>query len=104
MDVGGFFFDFEAVRTTQAMVARQLFDACWDAGLVLVATSNRPPEALYEGGPNRQYFSPFVTRRARGVRRCPYAIDARRLDTMLRAGYESSAASCAWTASLIIGD
>ena len=44
------------------MVARQLFDACWDAGLVLVATSNRPPEALYEGGPNRQYFSPFVTR------------------------------------------
>ena len=86
----GFFFDFEAVRTTQAMVARQLFDACWDAGLVLVATSNRPPEALYEGGPNRQYFSPFVTRRARGVRRCPYAIDARRLDTMLRAGCASS--------------
>ena len=29
---------------------------------MLVATSNRPPEALYEGGPNRQYFSPFVTR------------------------------------------
>ena len=57
------------------MVARQLFDACWDSGLVLVATSNRPPEALYEGGPNRQYFSPFVTRRARGVRRYPYAID-----------------------------
>ena len=43
------------------MVARQLFDACWDSGLVLVATSNRPPEALYEGGPNRQYFSPFIT-------------------------------------------
>ena len=62
-----------------AMVARQLFDACWDAGLVLVATSNRPPEALYEGGPNRQYFSPFVTRRARGVRRYPYAIEAPRL-------------------------
>ena len=49
------------------MVARQLFDACWDSGLVPVATSNRPPEALYEGGPNRQYFSPFVTRCARGV-------------------------------------
>ena len=54
------------------MVARQLFDACWDSGLVLVATSNRPPEALYEGGPNRQYFSPFVTRlreQCRGARR-----------------------------------
>ena len=73
-----------------AMVARQLFDACWDSGLVLVATSNRPPEALYEGGPNRQYFSPFVTRRARGVRRHPYAVDATRLDKMLRAGCGSS--------------
>ena len=65
------------------MVARQLFDACWDSGLVLVATSNRPPEALYEGGPNRQYFSPFVTRsatrRGKALQSGTYAIDARRL-------------------------
>ena len=60
--MGGLFSDFEISQVADAMVARQLFDACWDSGLVLVATSNRPPEALYEGGPNRQYFSPFVTR------------------------------------------
>ena len=56
------FDEMQITDVADAMVARQLFDACWDAGLVLVATSNRPPEALYEGGPNRQYFSPFVTR------------------------------------------
>jgi len=109
------FDEMQITDVADAMVARQLFDACWDAGLVLVATSNRPPEALYEGGPNRQYFSPFVTRRARGVRRYPYAIDATRLHErrrwvvsfsilMLRAGCGSSAASCAWTARVIIVD
>ena len=56
------FDEMQITDVADAMVARTLFDACWDSGLVLVATSNRLPEDLYEGGPNRQYFSPFISR------------------------------------------
>ena len=49
------------------MILKRLFGAVWDSGGIMVATSNRHPENLYEKGLNRPLFLPFI---AELQRRC----------------------------------
>jgi cell division protein ZapE len=54
------FDELQAPDVTDATLLYRLFQSLLDAGVIIVSTSNRPPETLYTGGVQKERFDKFI--------------------------------------------